>query len=217
MQPPGRSTFTQSGLIELGKPVQTLPDGSFVEAKMPKEPRKKKNAEPEIPQPAVGPPPVISGAGKPRGPKEREEAQAPLQVFQPSDPSRAPKTGFAQAPGTLDAPPKRPKLEKGSQAMKDRMAALRAMRKTKTKETAVAAPAAPIAAAAPVAAAKPRKSKKKAAAAEEDFQANLEAARAAKKATTAAAKTDEEDEDMKTLKAMRRFKRMQQLLKESEA
>jgi hypothetical protein len=37
MQPPGRSTFTQSGLIELGKPVQTLPDGSFVEAKVPKD------------------------------------------------------------------------------------------------------------------------------------------------------------------------------------
>jgi hypothetical protein len=200
MQPPGRSTFTQSGLIELGKPVQTLPDGSFVEAKVPKEPRKKKNAEPEIPQPAVGPPPVISGAGKPRGPKERGEPQAPLQVFQPSDPSRTPETGFSQAAGTVAAvkPPKRPRLVKGTQEAKDYMASIRGRKKT--KETAVAAPAAPVAVA-PVESAKPKKTRKA----------------KAEPAVATAAKTDEEDEDMKTLKAIRRLKRMQQLLKESEA
>jgi hypothetical protein len=161
MQPPGRSTFTQSGLIELGKPVQTLPDGSFKEAKVPKEPRKKKNAEPELPQPAVGARPTISGAPRRRGEEDV------LKVFQPTAQTEglAPVDKVAAGQAVSAIPKTRAvAFAKGSQEAKDYMAKIRGLRKPKAKETTVSAPAAPVAAA-PVAAvpvedAKPKKSRK---------------------------------------------------------
>lgn len=161
MQPPGRSTFTQSGLIELGKPVQTLPDGSFVEAKVPKAPRKKKNAEPELPQPAVGPPPVISGAPRGRG-RVTGEPDEPLKVFQPTAQTEglAPVDKVAAGQAVSAIPKTRAVMfAKGSQEAKDYMAKIRGLRKPKAKETTVSAPAAPVATA-PAADPKPKKSRK---------------------------------------------------------
>lgn len=204
MQPPGRSTFTQSGLIELGKPVETLPDGRFVEAKIPKEPRKKKGALPEPPQPFVGPPPVISGAGKPRGAKERSESQAPMQVFEAAVASQQPTEGVSQLPGTKI---KKPRLVKGSQEAKDYMASIRA--KGKSKKESASAPA-PGASAVEAVMPKPKKGKK--AVAEPDFDAQLAAARSAKKA-----EIKDADDDMATLEKLRkekaRAKRMAALIK----
>jgi hypothetical protein len=129
MTAPGRSTFTQSGLIELGKPIETLPDGQFVEAKKPREPRKKKNAEPEIPQPFVGPPPVISGAGKPRGAKASEGPEKPLQVFQAvaasSEGIPAEAAPVGQAVSGV-AKTRKTRFAKGSEEAKKFMADLRA-------------------------------------------------------------------------------------------
>ena len=169
MQAPGRSTFTQSGLIELGKPVQTLADGQFVEAKVPKEPRKKKNAEPVPPQPFVGPPPKISGAGMPRGSKTGEPEE-PIKVFQavaPTDPSRVelPKAPIGMSASGIDKTTKT-RYAKGSQEAKDFMKRIRDMKKKKQtipasvseQEVAEAVAAAP--------APKKRSSKKKSADAE---------------------------------------------------
>lgn len=179
MQPPGRSTFTQSGLIELGKPVETLADGSFKEAKIPK-PKKKKNAEPELPQPAVGPPPIVSGAPRRRGGGDDEV----LKVFQPTAQTEAVAPVDKVAPGqAVSAIPKTRavKFAKGSQEAKDYMAKIRGLRKPKAKETTVSAPAAPAAVApAPAAAAKPKKTRKA----------------KAEPAIAAAAKSDEEDADL---------------------
>ena len=132
MSPPGRSASSQSGLIEFGKPVETLPDGRFVEAKIPKEPRKKKGALPEAPQPFVGPPPVISGAGKPRGAKERSGPEKPLEVFQTT--AMAPEPTAAAAVGEAVSGVKKTRASrfaKGSQEAKDFMASLREKAKAK--------------------------------------------------------------------------------------
>jgi len=197
MQPPGRSTFTQSGLIELGKPVETLSDGRFVEAKIPKEPRKKKGALPEPPQPFVGPPPVISGAGKPRGAKESTGAAEPMKVFKPTVDIATPEAPTGEAVSGVKKT-RGIRFEKGSQAAKDYMASLR--EKAKAKKAAASAPA-PASAAVEAVMPKPKKGKKA----------------VAEPAVAVAAKTDEEDDDMKLLKQMRKLKRMQQLLKEAEA
>ena len=203
MQPPGRSTFTQSGLIELGKPVETLPDGRFVEAKIPKEPRKKKDALPEPPQPFVGPPPVISGAGKPRGPKERGEPQAPMQVFEAATSSQQPTTGVSQLPG---AKIKKPRLVKGSQEAKDYMKAIREKGMAKKAASAPAAASAAVEAVMP----KPKKGKKTAASAEPNFDSQLAAARAIKKADIKDA--DDDDAKLERLRKLKKAQRMAAIL-----
>jgi hypothetical protein len=132
MTAPGRSASSQSGLIEFGKSVETLPDGRFVEAKVPKEPRKKKGALPEVPQPFVGPPPVISGAGKPRGAKERSGPEKPLEVFQST--AMAPEPTATAAVGEAVSGVKKSRASrfaKGSQEAKDFMASLREKAKAK--------------------------------------------------------------------------------------
>jgi len=141
MTAPGRSTFTQSGLIELGKPVETLEDGRFVEAKIPKEPRKKKGALPEVPQPFVGPVPVISGAGKPRGAKTSEGPSEPLKVFQATAAASEAVPASATPVGEAVSGVKKTRatrFAKGSQEAKDYMASLRD--KAKAKKASAPAP-----------------------------------------------------------------------------
>lgn len=164
MSPPGRSTFTQSGLIELGKPVETLPDGQFVEAKKPREPRKRKDAEPEIPQPFVGPPPIISGAGKARG--QSGEPDAPLKVFTPvvagSEMADVDITSRGQAASGIHKTTKTPFI-KGSEEAKAHMARIRKIgQEKKAAEKAAAEEAAKAIVAARDAAAKKAKATKKA-------------------------------------------------------
>lgn len=239
MSPPGRSTFTQSGLIELGKPVETLPDGQFVEAKKPREPRKKKNAEPEIPQPFVGPPPIISGAGKARG--QSGEPAAPLKVFTPvaegSEVADVDITSRGQAASGVHKTTKTPFI-KGSEEAKAHMARIRKIgQEKKAAEKAAAEEAAKAIVAAREAAAKKAKATKKAKKLEKqgaEDDAALAALRAgaapaaapakpkatrkakAEPAVAAAAKTDEDD-DEKLIKEMRKLRRMQQLLKDADA